>query len=550
MAGRWPLIGRKGGLAQAEKIFASGTGVLLLGEAGIGKTALARALAERAAADGVAVMYVSGRAVSSGAPFEAFADVLGPGLPGQQVTAAEVAARVRETAAKARLMLVVDDVDLLDEHSGRVLLHLARAGAVIVATARSAPLPGGIESLWRDGHCERMDVTGLSGDAAAELIETLLDGPVDPATSATFVARAQGNPLLLRELVQAAVQRSVLARPGGVWALTGPPPLSGGIRDLVAARLAAAGETERVALETVAAGEPLPADVAAALVGEELLIGLEQARLVAVTAGAAGTEVGTAHPLYGEVLRADMPVLRLRRLRLALGGALEAAGRPRPHDLVRAASWRLDSGHADDPDRLLAAASAARAISLATAERLARHAHETQRSLPATLLLAEILTNAGRGPEAAELLARLPPDSLSSDDREALTYCAAVGLGLQSGDTGGGTELVAALITGDVSASSYLRALHASMLSFDARLEDGLAIGLPLMLDERLPPATRTLAAIGAIGAEHWLGQTRAAVAHADLLRDVTATQEVRQAIPYGAASIELLAGLRAARRG
>src|SRR5579863_2352111 len=135
MAGRWPLIGRKDELAQAEKIIASGVGVLLLGEAGIGKTALARGLAERAVAVGVAVIHVSGRAVSSGAPFEAFADALGPGLPGQQVTAAEVAARVRAAAAGARLMLVVDDIDLLDEHSGRVLLHLARAGAIVIATA-------------------------------------------------------------------------------------------------------------------------------------------------------------------------------------------------------------------------------------------------------------------------------------------------------------------------------------------------------------------------------------------------------------------------------
>jgi len=62
-----------------------------------------------------------------------------------------------------------------------------------------------------------------------------------------------------------------------------------------------------------------------------------------------------------------------------------------------------------------------------------------------------------------------------------------------------GTALVAALATGDSSASRYLHALHASMLSFDARLRDGLAEGLPLMLDETLPAETRTLAAIGAV---------------------------------------------------
>ena len=50
MAGKWPFVGRKDELAQAEKIFASAAGVLFLGPAGIGKTALARRLADRAAA--------------------------------------------------------------------------------------------------------------------------------------------------------------------------------------------------------------------------------------------------------------------------------------------------------------------------------------------------------------------------------------------------------------------------------------------------------------------------------------------------------------------
>ena len=101
---------------------------------------------------------------------------------------------------------------------------------------------------------------------------------------------------------------------------------------------------------------------------------------------------------------------------------------------------------------------------------------------------------------------------------------------------------MAALAIGDPSASSYLHALHASMLSFDARLPDALAAGLPLMLDEALPPQTRTVAAIGAIGGEYWLGRTGDAVAHADLIATVTTSPAARRALPYGAASIELLA--------
>ena len=540
---RWPFVGRVGELARAGAMLASGTGVLLIGEPGIGKTALAGALTERKKHLFDNVVHVAGHAVSSGAPFEAFAGVLAGGPTPEaagQVTAAGVAARVAAAAGGGRLLLVVDDAGLLDDGSARTLLHLAGGGATVLATARSAALPGLVERLWRDGHCERLELAGLVQDEVGELLETALGGPADVAAAVAFARRSQGNPLLLRELVQAALQQSVLVRRGPAWVLTGPAPLSGGVRDLVAARLAGVDDAGLACLETIAAGEPLPVAVATAAAGESLLIALEKARLISVRDGLGGAEVATAHPLYGEVLRADMPALRLRRLRLELAHALETAGRPSPHDLVRAAEWRLDSGQADDPQRLLAAARAAREISLDTAERLARHAHQTQRSLPATMLLAEILTHTGRGSETAALLAGLPPASLTPADREALAYCAAIGQGLASGDTSGGAELVAALATGNPAASQYLHALHASMLTFDARLPEGLEIALPIMTDERQSPQTRAVAALAVVGAEYWLGKSRQAVAHADAIADVAVA--ARQAVPYGAASVDLIA--------
>jgi DNA-binding CsgD family transcriptional regulator len=546
VASRWPFVGREGELARAERVVASGAGVLLLGEAGIGKTSLARRLSERATTGGAGVVGVVGRAVSSGAPFDAFAGVLTARPPtpaGAQLTAAEVAAAVEATAAGTRLVMVVDDVDLLDADSARVLLQLVSTGsATLIATARSASGPGVAERLWREGHCERIELGGLSDDGVAELVETVLEGPADIGVGPAFASRSQGNPLLLRELIQAALARAVLVRRESVWVLAGPLPLSGGIRELVAERLAGLSDVERTALDAVAAGEPLPLDVALTMVGEARLTELEQARLVAVTTGPAGADVSTAHPLYGDVLRADMPTLRLRRLRLALAEALETFTHAGPHDLVRAATWRLDSGQADDPDRLLAAARAARAVSLDTAERLARHAHQTHRSLSATLLLAEILTHTGRPGEAAELLGGLPPEALSPSDREALTYCAAIGQGLLTGDTGGGAELVAGLVAGDPAASQYLHAAHAALLSFDARLQDGLDLGMPIMTDASVAAEARTLAALGVIGSVYWLGRTREAVAHVDALMPVVTSEAAQQAMPFGAASLELLA--------
>ena len=70
------------------------------------------------------------------------------------------------------------------------------------------------------------------------------------------------------------------------------------------------------------------------------------------------------------------------------------------------------------------------------------------------------------------------------------------------------------------------------------------------MTDASLAPETRTLAAIGAIGAEYWLGRTREALAHADALAEVAATDAAKQALPYGAAFARTVRDFVARRRG
>jgi DNA-binding CsgD family transcriptional regulator len=542
MAQRWPFIGRAGELARIESLITSGVGALLLGEPGVGKTALARHAADRVG-PGMPVGRVIGRAVSNGAPFEAFAGVL-TAADTSVLYPIEVARRVAEAFAPpagSKLLFVVDDAQLLDERSAQVLLQLAADGtATVLATARDLELPAAVERLWCDGWCERIELAGLADDEVLELLETVLGAPVDSAAARAFAGRAQGNPLLLRELVSAALEASILVWRGTAWTLVGEPPISSGVRDLVRSRLAALPEAQRSALETVAVGEPLAVPVVVELIGEAVLDELEANRLIQVHTGLAGPEVSSAHPLHGEVLRADLPLLRMRRLRLSLASKLEAVEHPSPHDLVRAALWRLENGRSIDPERLLAAARAARGLSLDTAERLARHAHEVSGSLQATVLLAEILTHAGRSAEATKLTGTLPPESLTSADREALVYCAAMGQGLMIGDAAGGADFVAGVMAGDPAASDQLRGLHASLLAFDGRSAEAIEVAGPLVEDPGVHPVARTFAAIGAVGAEYWLGRTRRAVALADTVAPVAAT--VRDALPFGHASIELIA--------
>jgi DNA-binding CsgD family transcriptional regulator len=534
-------------LASGRALLASGTGILILGEHGVGKTALARELGRHATSGGAAVGHLLGHAVSSKTAYEAFAGVLVE-QPSREVNVVEVAHRLSAAFAPSgggRWVLVVDDAQLIDEQSAKVLLQLATDGtAVVIATAPArVQLPVAIDRLWRDGLCERIDLEPLSAHDVRTLLETVLDGPVEAGTIRELAQRSGGNALLLRELLTTVIDRSVLVLGSvdgsPVWMLDGEPPVSSGIRDAVADRLGGLSDAHRAALELVAAGEPIAAAVAAAMVGDTALDELATERLIAVREGLAGPEVISAHPIYGDVLRADLPPLRLHRLRLALAHRLESANQPVPHDLVRAAVWRLDAGQADDPDRLLTAARAARGISLGTAERLARRAYEASGSLPAALLLAEILTHTGRHGEATALAGRLPPDSLRPADREALVYCAAHEH-LMTGQTDSGADLVAAVLAGDPAASDQLHGLHAAFVSFDARFGLARELAAPIVHDAGADPVARTLAGMAAVGASYWTGRFRDAVTTVDRLAPVTAG--TRDAVPYGAASLELFA--------
>ena len=545
MTGRWPFTGRDAELARARSLLRAGTGVVLVGESGIGKTALARRIVSQAAADGARTGFVEGRAASSRIPFEVFAGVLADRAGGPPpVHPAEVARMIPAALGAAegeRIILGADDADLLDDSSARVLLALAAgpAATVVMTVGEPGLPPGSVQRLWRDGACERIDVPPMSAEDVRSLLEAVLGGSADPRTARILARRSQGNCLLLRELVVAALGRAALVQRGDVWSLAGEPPLSSGVREVVATRLAAIGDCQRDAIETIAAGEPLALRLAADVIGESMLEEAETARLVRIRDALGGPEVSMAHPLYGEVIRADMARLRLQRLRLNLARALEAAPSPAPHDLVRAALWRLEAGQADDHQRLVEAARAARGFSLGTAERLARSAFEASHSLDSTLLLAEIMTHAGRGEQAADLLASLPPESLTPADREAIVYCEAVGKGLLVGDTGGGTKLVADAAAGTGEASDRLRALYALMLAFDARLPEALEQGMPLTADPAGDPVAQTFAAIGVVGADYWLGRMTAAVAVGERLGPVAAG--ARDTVPFGLPSIELM---------
>ena len=93
-----------------------------------------------------------------------------------------------------------------------------------------------------------------------------------------------------------------------------------------------------------------------------------------------------------------------------------------------------------------------------------------------------------------------------------------MGQGLAAGDAEHGVDLVEPIIAGDPDASVELRALDVSLLAFDARIDETLALGRSLVDDEQVAPQARALAGVGVVGAEYWLGRSAQAVAYADSL--------------------------------
>jgi hypothetical protein len=203
--------------------------------------------------------------------------------------ARRVAASLPHPEKNTRPLFIVDDAHLLDDRSAQVLLQLAAEhGITILATAHDAELPVGVERLCRDGWCERLHLGALDQDDVLELIEPALDAPIEHESALAFARRAEGIPLVVRELVSSALDSGTLVRRGPGWALRGEPTVTSQIRDLVRTRMGTLPQAIRAALETIAAGEPLPLQVALELVGEAQLDELEVGRLITLRAGLAG----------------------------------------------------------------------------------------------------------------------------------------------------------------------------------------------------------------------------------------------------------------------
>jgi tetratricopeptide (TPR) repeat protein len=252
------LVGREvllqtGERALHEALGGRGRLLLLAGEAGIGKTTLARAIAEHAAAEGAVVRTGACWESEGLPPFTPWIDVLRHPAGDACAAAArllesgehdatdaagaqrallrrfsEVADALRDAARAVPQVLVLEDLHWADEPSLHLLravaAHLPTIAALIIGTVRDDELPPGSPLASVGGNAERLRLGGLDREAVADLLRDLLGRDAIPSELEQVQRQTSGNPLFVTQV----------ARLLGAGGATVPS----GVRDVIERRLA------------------------------------------------------------------------------------------------------------------------------------------------------------------------------------------------------------------------------------------------------------------------------------------------------------------------
>lgn len=124
--------------------------------------------------------------------------------------------------------------------------------------------------------------------------------------------------------------------------------------------------------EHAAVGEALELELLESLDPGDHLAELFRCHLLASHSEGQRVSVTTAHPLYGEMVRAELSSRRLRAVTATLAARLTGTGLRRRSDALRAARWQLDGGRTVEPEVMVrGAAEALNGFDFALADRMA-----------------------------------------------------------------------------------------------------------------------------------------------------------------------------------
>jgi DNA-binding SARP family transcriptional activator len=437
-----PIIGREADLVRLGRALdeareGGGRLIVVLGEAGIGKSRLLAEFAATAVERGARVLLGQSYESTSILPFSPWVDALRrdgivaevarSGLDAawrreltrlfpelgeggwELATSPEDATRLFESvarllerlAAEWPVVIVLEDVHWADGMSVRLLASLARRAAtgplLLLASARddelgeAAILKDVLRELDAAGRLDRLVLTSLSRRETAELVRSLARTGTDPDTIAPLTDRlwaaSHGNPFMVVETMAALEQGSTLAR-------TSALPLPERVREVVARRFERLSERARslVAVAAVIGREfrfPLLRQAAAfdEAVAAEGLEELVRRRVLRVS----GEHFDFTHDRIREVTISQLLPPRRMLLHRQVAEALETLG---TDEVDR--DWSALGAHYRDAELW---EKAARCFRRAAGQAAGQSAHRE-----AAACLEEALTASGHLPRTRETL--------------------------------------------------------------------------------------------------------------------------------------------------
>ncbi|GHF22800.1 hypothetical protein GCM10017786_66070 [Amycolatopsis deserti] len=244
------LVGRDTELARLTEAAGRARLVLISGEAGAGKTALAEAFTAAMVARGWTAAWgvnPEHEGVPAAWPWTQILGTLGISVPDEPNRFHWHRAVREELARRGKLLLVLDDLHWAGEETLALLSALVTdplPGTVLIVGAyRSTDVAPGLAGfLGRIARAEpvRIYLGGLPAEAVPALVLATTGREVDTGTARTIHQRSGGNPFFVRELAR------VLDTEG---ALSTVPP---GVRDVVRYRVAQLPEGVQAVLRLAA----------------------------------------------------------------------------------------------------------------------------------------------------------------------------------------------------------------------------------------------------------------------------------------------------------
>ncbi|MET0325266.1 MAG: AAA family ATPase, partial [Ilumatobacteraceae bacterium] len=399
-------MGREAELAAVREATVDGVGAVVFGPSGVGKTALAAAVADDVERSGDRVERVVATAASRSIPFGALATLLPEDVNALHpaLVLGAIVRRQRGLGGARPTLVVVDDAHLLDDHSAVALLGLVTSGAGrVLATVRTGEIaPDAVRALWKDSFVAAFDLEPFDRAATRRFLAARLGGEVSATAADLLWRHTRGNALFLSELARQARLDGRLIDEHGVWMWRGDMTIPARLADLLDQRFDGLDDAGLDALGALVLGEPLPLATLSAVAAPAGIAELEVRRIIDAETRDATTWYRFAHPMLGAAAARRITPARRRRLADALVTTPAANV-----DLLRRAMWQLDSTATPDVDLLLAAGGAVFLTQPELALRLAEHALPHAPGPRAALMMADARAELGdvAGARAAQAVA-------------------------------------------------------------------------------------------------------------------------------------------------